>query len=83
MLVNSKVTPLLVQTGCENGWRDKAQKLNGSRLNEAPPPGGWNLFLADATPAPTLAEYASPEDHSEWVIYRINSLWVRRSTSGL
>ena len=36
ILVRSKVVPSEVHTGCVNGCRETAQKLNGRRLNEAP-----------------------------------------------
>ena len=53
-----------VHTGYENGCREREQKLKGRRLN-AP----WSSpLLAFATPAPTLAEKALSDAHSEWVI---------------
>jgi hypothetical protein len=58
--------PVGVQTGCENGWREREQKLNGRRLNAACGPP----FLALETPAPALAEKASSDAHSECVIWR-------------
>jgi len=59
------MVPVGVQTGCANGWREREQKLNGKRLNAAWEPP----FLALETPAPALAENASSDAHSEWVIY--------------
>lgn len=59
------MTPVCVQTGCANGCNDKEQKLNGRRLNAAFEPP----CLALETPAPALAEYESPDDHSECVIW--------------
>lgn len=50
-----------VQTGCEKGWSDREQNLNGRRRNEAWTPP----LLAFPTPAPALAEYASSDAHSE------------------
>lgn len=67
--MRSNIVPDGVQTGCENGWRDSEQKLNGRRLNEAWAPP----LLAFPTPAPTLAEYASSDAHSECVIY----VWMK------
>ena len=59
--MSSKIVPVEVQTGCSKGWRDRAQKLKGSRLNDA-----WVVpaFLESETPAPALAEKLSAEDHS-------------------
>lgn len=59
----SKIVPFCVHTGCVYGCSDNEQKLNGSRRNGTSPP-----FLACDTPAPALAEYASPDAHSECVI---------------
>lgn len=58
----SKIAPSEVQTGDLKGWRDKAQKLKGSRLKVLS--GAFNL----ERPEPALAEYASSEAHSLWVI---------------
>ena len=62
MLSMSKTVPSDVQTGDLKGWRDKAQKLKGSRLKVLS--GAFNLEI----PEPALAEYASSEAHSLWVI---------------
>jgi hypothetical protein len=51
-----------VQTGCENGCNEREQKLKGRRLNGA-------LEPHCLPPAPALAEYESPDAHSECVIY--------------
>lgn len=59
MISTSKMVPLGVQTGLEKGWREAAQKLKGRRRKGA---------LVEER-APDEAEYASEEDHSEWVIY--------------
>lgn len=59
--MRSKMVPSLVQTGCSNGWSDRAQKLYGSRLNA---PGTLPLV----TPEPALAEKAVSDAHSLWVI---------------
>ncbi len=60
----SKIVPSDVQTGCVNGCRESAQNLNGRRLKDAP---ALSLF---AVPEPALAEYASSDAHSLWVICR-------------
>lgn len=65
MLVRSNMVPDGVQTGCEKGWSEREQKLNGRRLKPAFSPPR----LAFPTPAPALAEYASSDAHSECVIY--------------
>ena len=64
--MRSKIVPEAVQTGCWYGWREREQKLKGRRLKAA-----WSPFRALPTPAPALAEYASSEAHSEWVIYSV------------
>jgi hypothetical protein len=46
------------------GCSDRAQKLKGSRRKGSAPPERALL----PAPAPTLAEYASSDAHSEWVI---------------
>ena len=58
----SKIVPSVVQTGVLKGCRDRAQKLNGRRLNVLS--GTFDL----RRPEPALAEYASSEAHSLWVI---------------
>lgn len=58
----SKMVPSAVQTGVLKGWRETAQKLNGRRLKVAS--GALDLAIPD----PALAEYASSDAHSEWVI---------------
>ena len=58
----SKVVPSDVQAGDLKGWRDRAQKLKGRRLNVLS--GAFDL----ERPEPALAEYASSEAHSLWVI---------------
>ena len=58
----SKIVPSDVQTGVLNGWRERAQKLKGRRLKELS--GAIDL----ERPEPALAEYASSEAHSLWVI---------------
>lgn len=64
MLVRSKMVPVAVQTGWEKGWRERAQKLKGRRLKDAP-------VLVDLRAlAPAAEEKASVEDHSLWVIWR-------------
>lgn len=62
MLSMSKMVPSEVQTGDLKGWRETAQKLYGRRLKGAPAPE------ALARPEPALAEKASSEAHSLWVI---------------
>lgn len=57
----SNIVPSAVQTGCLNGCKLAAQKLKGRRLNE-PLGAFWETF------DPLLAENASEDDHSEWVI---------------
>jgi len=61
MLVMSKIAPSAEQTGCANGWREMVQKLNGKRLKVV-------SAFADLAPEPALAENASSEAHSLWVI---------------
>lgn len=56
------MVPSAVQTGCLNGCKLAAQKLKGSLLKFAPFGAFWFTF------EPALAEYASEEAHSEWVI---------------
>lgn len=58
----SKIVPSDVQTGDLKGWRDRAQKLKGRRLNVLS--GAFDLEM----PEPALAEYASSDAHSLWVI---------------
>ena len=60
----SKIVPSAVHTGVWKGCRETAQKLKGSRLNV--PSGALDL----AMPEPALAEYASSDAHSEWVIWK-------------
>lgn len=62
--MRSNRVPESVQTGCENGCREREQKLNGRRLKEE-----CTVPAFDRTPEPALAEYASSDAHSEWVIY--------------
>ena len=62
MLSMSKIVPSDVQTGDLKGWRDRAQKLKGRRLNVLS--GAFDLEM----PEPALAEYASSDAHSLWVI---------------
>lgn len=59
MTSTSKIVPEGVQTGFLKGWREAAQKLKGRRRKGAAP---------RLVEAPELAEKASAEDHSEWVI---------------
>lgn len=59
----SKIEPSGAQTGDLNGWREMAQKLNGSLLKGALAPEAF------ARPEPALAEKASSEAHSLWVIW--------------
>lgn len=61
MTSTSKIVPEGVQTGFLKGWREAAQKLKGRRRK-------GRLEAEDEVLAPELAEYASPEFHSEWVI---------------
>jgi hypothetical protein len=56
------MVPFAVHTGWLKGWREMAQKLKGSRLKEALEP------LGPPTLDPRLAENASSDDHSEWVM---------------
>jgi hypothetical protein len=65
MTSTSNIVPSAVQTGCLKGCRLAAQKLNGSLLKDAPLGAFWETL------DPALAEYASDEDHSEWVIYTV------------
>jgi len=58
----SKMVPLGAQTGVWKGCSDTAQKLNGRRLKGVPPVDGLER------PEPALAEKASEEAHSLWVI---------------
>ena len=58
----SNIDPSAVQTGCAKGCREMAQKLNGRRLKVV-------SALVDLAAEPALAEYASSEAHSLWVIY--------------
>ena len=51
-----------VQTGFLKGCRLAAQKLKGRRRKGA-------AALLEEERAPTLAEKASEDDHSEWVIW--------------
>jgi hypothetical protein len=62
MTSTSNIVPSGVQTGFLNGCRLAAQKLNGSLLKFDPFGAFWETL------EPALAEYASEEDHSEWVI---------------
>ena len=62
ILSMSKIVPSVVQTGDLTGWRDRAQKLKGRRLKVLS--GAFDL----ERPEPALAEYASSEAHSLWVI---------------
>ena len=62
ILSTSKMVPPAVQTGDLKGWSDRAQKLNGRRLKVLS--GAFDLERPD----PALAEYASSEAHSLWVI---------------
>ena len=62
ILSMSKIVPSVVQTGVLKGWRDRAQKLKGRRLKVLS--GAFDL----ESPEPALAEYASSEAHSLWVI---------------
>lgn len=66
MTSRSKIVPDAVQTGCWNGCKDAAQKLNGRRLKE---PTGARLLTFE----PADAENWSPEDHSECVICKVSS----------
>jgi hypothetical protein len=61
MTSTSKMVPDGVQTGFLKGWRLAAQKLKGRRRKGA-------AALLEEERAPTLAEKASEDDHSEWVI---------------
>lgn len=61
ILVRSKIVPEGVQTGCANGCSEREQKLKGRRLKGA-------LSPPFPPPAPALAEYESPDAHSECVI---------------
>lgn len=72
--MRSKMVPDGVQTGCEKGCREREQNLKGRRLNAPSPPPR----LAFPTPAPALAEKASSEAHSEWVIYSSQSVFEGR-----
>ena len=65
MLSMSKMWPSGLQTGDLNGWRETAQKLKGKRLNVV------SGALDFAIPEPALAEYASSDAHSLWVILEI------------
>lgn len=58
----SKIVPSGAQTGVWKGCRDTAQKLKGRRLKGAPSADGLER------PEPALAEKASEELHSLWVI---------------
>ena len=58
----SKIVPSAVHTGDLKGWSDRAQKLYGRRLKVLS--GALDL----ARPEPALAEYASSDAHSLWVI---------------
>ena len=62
MTSTSKIVPSRVETGCLKGCKLAAQKLKGSLLNED------LLGAFKETLEPALAEYASEDDHSEWVI---------------
>ena len=62
MLSMSKIVPSRAQTGELKGWREMAQKLKGKRLKAAPEAEAF------ARPEPALAEKASSEAHSLWVI---------------
>lgn len=62
MLSESKIVPLVVQTGDLKGWRERAQKLKGRRLKVLS--GAFDLERLE----PALAENASSEAHSLWVI---------------
>ena len=59
----SKIVPSGVQTGELKGCRDIAQKLKGRRLN------GVDSKEVLERPEPALAEKASDEPHSLWVIW--------------
>ena len=56
------MAPSVVQTGDLKGCRERAQKLKGRRLKVVS--GAFDL----ERPEPALAEYASSEAHSLWVI---------------
>ena len=58
----SKIVPWVVQTGDLKGCKERAQKLKGSRLKVLS--GAFDL----ERPEPALAEYASSDAHSLWVI---------------
>ena len=62
MTSTSNMVPSGVQTGFLKGWRLAAQKLKGRRRK------GAALLEREEAFAPTLAEKASDDDHSEWVI---------------
>lgn len=62
MLSMSKIVPSVVQTGDLKGCSDRAQKLKGRRLKVLS--GAFDF----ERPEPALAEYASSEAHSLWVI---------------
>jgi hypothetical protein len=68
MTSTSNIVPSDVQTGCLKGCKLAAQKLKGNLLNVDPFGAFWDTL------EPALAEYASEEDHSEWVILRNISL---------
>lgn len=55
------MVPEGVQTGFWKGWSEAAQKLKGRRRKGAAAPR--------LDEAPELAEKASSDDHSEWVIW--------------
>lgn len=61
MTSTSKIVPSGVHTGFLKGCRLAAQKLKGRRLKFAPD----GRCALDPAPAPTLAEKASEEAHSE------------------
>ena len=71
----SKIEPSGEQTGDLKGWSEMAQKLNGSLLKGAPAPEAF------ARPEPALAEKASSEAHSLWVIW-IEFSWRGNSLTG-
>jgi len=70
-----------VHTGCEHGCSEIEQKLYGSRWRALLPPLVVVGLLA-LKPAPALAPYASPDAHSECVIW-IEETGQRASKGGV
>jgi len=70
MCLISNIVPVGVQTGCSKGWRDRAQCVNGSRLNAC--------FCLRATMPPAAPCWPTCPDHSELLNETVSLLKTRR-----